>query len=164
MWSVFNIFQICSDSSKNAEYYSAWLVTGSSLQFLASPTVPTSLAWFLSSRYLHIIFKRILSRVGSWQISFQRILTSIPGDIWRGDRLSRALPLHLCYCILGRTPGGQWSISSKSIITRFSSCQGGRDIRHLWHIQLGLPWSRHTWGPWCPHSCRHYTYQKKINI
>ena len=113
---------------------------------------------------LHIIFKRIPSRVGSWQISFQRILTSIPGDIWRGDRLSRALPLHLCYCILGRTPGGQWSISSKSIITRFSSCQGGRDIRHLRHIQNGLPWSWHTWGPWCPYSCRHYIYQKKLNM
>ena len=90
---------------------------------------------------------------GNWQ-TFQ-------GDIWRGDPLSRALPLHQCYRILGRTPGGQLSISSKSIwepniMTWFWSSQGGWYIWHLWHLQPRLPWSRGTWSPWSPYHSRHY--------
>ena len=52
-------------------------------------------------------------------------------------------------------------------MTWFSSSQGGWDIRHLRHLQPGLHWSRHTWGPWSSFSCRHYhcpASQKKWNI
>ena len=149
-------------------YYSAWLVSGSTQLFLVWPTVPTLVPLFLSLRYLQFFLFLIKNPFYGWQLteflykaSWLPLHLQFAGDIWRGDPLSRALPLHQCYRILGRTPGGQLSISSKSIwepniMTWFWSSQGGWYIWHLWHLQPRLPWSRGTWSPWSPYHCRHY--------
>ena len=120
-----------------------------------------------------ISYKESFLRLATDRILIQSILTSIAPAICRWY-------LKRWPSLWGSSPFSwlldPWSDPWRSVInitwepyimTWFSSSQGGWDIRHLRHLQPGLHWRRHTWGPWSPYSCFHYlcpASQKNLNI